>query len=457
MNELTVLRKKWLAPLLFFEVYLAGTVLLFFFGPWPWDVDQPLLLASYLIAAQGFIAAGYLMAWRHIRNLHCTGDTPEQHIATGTAYLRRALLISIVLLIPSSLSRTGSVLPDVLAGLRDAGAAYNQNFERLLYGNALVIVEYLRMLFAPFLVSVFPLAVVYWTHLTRRVRCLAIVVIIFETSLYIATGTNKGIADALITLPWLMYLGISAGILRIFISRRTLVIALLVSFAAFLQFFGAGQAKRSGGVGEFGLFNTGFGLIEADKANAISLLLSDNQKIIFESLARYVSQGYYALSLAFKIDHSSTLGFGHSMFLSRNADAIFGTTHFTWGSIPGVLENQTGWGMFTLWHSIYPWIASDVGFVGALVVMGILAYLFGISWGRSLITMAPKWVVLSYLLLILFFYVPANNQIFQSGETCFAFFLLLLGLALPSLGISGKNFRLGSSRSSAPYKASQKK
>ena len=34
-----------------------------------------------------------------------------------------------------------------------------------------------------------------------------------------------------------------------------------------------------------------------------------------------------------------------------------------------------------------------------------------------------------YLLLVLFFYVPANNQIFQSGESAFAFFILLVMLA----------------------------
>ena len=43
---------KWLAPLIFFELYLAATILLFFFGPWDWNVDAPVLLASYLVAAQ---------------------------------------------------------------------------------------------------------------------------------------------------------------------------------------------------------------------------------------------------------------------------------------------------------------------------------------------------------------------------------------------------------------------
>lgn len=448
MMDLVVLRRKWVAPLIFFEGYLAVSVLLFFFGPWPWDIDEPLLLATYLLVAQGFIAVGYLMAWRRIRRLHDAGEKPIRHIAAGTAFLRRALLISFVLLIPTSLSRTGSVLPNIILGLSEAGAAYTQNFERLEGGNAFVIVEYLRMLVAPLLVAVFPLTVVYWSKLSSRLKILCLVVIIFNLSMYIATGTNKGIADVVITLPWLVFLGASAGILRFRLRIRAIAIAIacVVLFAGFLELFGMGQAQRAGGVGEFGVFNTGFGLIEVDSAYAASQYLSDNQRIIFESLVRYLSSGYYALSLSFDVEHSSTFGLGHSMFLARNADAIFGTTHFTWGSIPGLLESQTGWGMFTLWHSIYPWIASDVGFVGTLFVMGIFGYLLGLSWGRSLLTLSPKWVIFSYLLLILFFYIPANNQIFQSGETFFAFFLLLLGLVLPAwtkrqTAASSGNFR----------------
>ena len=427
---LSALRAKWLAPLVFFQVYLSATVILFFFGPWPWEVDKPLLLAGYLTAAQILIAAGYLLSWHRIRRLHGSGVAPTQHILVGTEFLKRAVLVTFILFIPTSLSRTGSVFPDIFAGLSDPGAAYNQNFERLEAGNAFVIMEYLRMFLSPLLLGVFPLAVVYWSRLSGWLRFLCFVAIIFNLSLYIATGTNKGLADFLVTLPWFMFMGVSAGILRMRIRWRTLAMGFTVLIVAFLQFFGMGQMQRAGGVGEFSVFNTGFGLVESDTANAVSQVLSDNQRIIFESLTRYVGQGYYALSMSFDIDHWSTLGLGHSMFLARNADAIFSTNHFSWGSIPGLLEVETGWGMFTLWHSIYPWLASDFGFTGALFILSALSYLFGLSWGRSLVTLAPHWVILSYLLLLLFFYIPFNNQIFQSGETCFAFGFLLIGTIL---------------------------
>lgn len=431
--DLTLLRKKWLVPLVFFEGYLSLTVALFFLGPWPWEIDQPILLVSYLLAAQLFIAMGYLLAWRRVHRQHQATEVPARHLISGTSgisFLKRSLLITCILIIPTALSRTGSFLPNIFEGLSDAGAAYNRNFERLLEGNPFVFVEYLRILFAPFLVAVFPLTVVYWSRLNRRLKVLSSVVIYFNLSLYLATGTNKGMADFVITLPWLIFLGVSTGLLHLQVRRRWVVIIVAVLFIAFLQFFGMGQTQREGGVGELGVINTGAGLIEAIRDNFLSLLLSDNQRIIFESLTRYVGQGYYALSMSLGLEHASTFGLGHSMFLARNADSIFNTDYFTSGSLPGLLETKNGWGMFTLWHSIYPWLASDFGFVGALIAMAVFAYLLGLSWGFSLLTASPQWIILFYLLLILFFYIPANNQIFQSGETCVAFFFILLAIIL---------------------------
>ena len=430
--ELNALRGKWLAPLIFFEFYLTLTIILFFFGPWPWGEESPILLTTYLVAAQVFIGAGYLFAWRGVRQTHeaDASTVRAQKIDLGIVFLKRALFITFVLLIPTSLSRTGSVLPDIVTGLIDPGGAYNLNFARLEEGNTFVVVEYLRILMSPLLVGVYPLAIVYWSNLSVKVRIFCLVAIFFNLSLYLATGTNKGIADFVITLPWLIFLGVSAGALRLRIHRSVLVVGVAVMFVAFMIFFGMGQIQREGGVGERGVFNTGFDLITADKSNPISKLLSNDLQIIFESLTRYVGQGYYALSMSFDVEHSSTFGFGNSIFLARNADAIFDTNKFTTTSIPGLLEDQTGWGMLSLWHSIYPWLASDFGFIGALFVLAMLSYLFALSWGNSLVTLSPRWIVLAYLMIILFYYIPANNQVFQTGETCFAVLILIAGILL---------------------------
>jgi len=422
--DLSTLRRTWIAPLLFFQCYLTFSLLLFFEGPWPWDVDQPHLLAGYLLAAQAIIAVGYWMSWKGVRTSIVAGAEREQEIERTIGVLRRALIVTLILLIPTSLSRTGSLIPNLLEGLRDTGGVYNRNLARLEEGNAYQIVEYIRIVLSPYLIGLYPLTVVLWGRLSGKFRLACCLAIVFNLAMYIATGTNKGFADFVVTLPWLVYLGVKAGTLRFRVPRSVMVPAFIVLFIAFLEFFAMGQAQREGGVGELGVLNTGAGLLYANQLHPVSQMFGDSGRIAFESISRYLGQGYYALSMAFNVDHTSTLGFGNSMFLARNADALFGTTHFTLGSLPGQLEEQTGWSMLALWHSIYPWLASDFGFAGALLVLGGFAYLFGLSWGRSLTTGGAPWMLMAFMMVILFFYIPANNQIFQTAETCMAFFII---------------------------------
>lgn len=418
-------RGRWLAPLVFFQVYLSITVWLFFFGPWPWDVDNPGQVFAFLAAAQACIAAGYLLSWRKVSAMPVVPARIAAEAATGIAFLKAALIITAVLALPSSMSRTGAWIPDVAAGVGNAGLAYNENFDRLTAGNAFVAIEYVRMLASPWLIGVFPLTVLYWGRLSWGWRLMALAMIAFNLAMYLGTGVNKGIADVVVTLPWLVLLAVSTGLLRIPRFGLKLSLGSAVMLFGFLYFFGAGQAQREGSGSEYGTFFTGASVLQADSGHFISALLPEEFRLVFEALSRYVVHGYYALSLALQTDSPSTLGFGHSMFLARNADTLLGGDYFVWRSLPGLLERDHLWGMFLLWHSIYPWLASDVGFIGTLGLMGALGYLFGLAWGHALSTASARWTVLLFLLFVLFYYVPANNQVFQSGETCIGFFLLL--------------------------------
>jgi hypothetical protein len=425
------LRRSWLAPLFFFQIYLSLTVFIFFFGPWPWEINNPSELFAFLLAAQISIFLGYFMAWPKIKKLN------RHHlyyksisVINGLHFNRHAVIITLLMFIPTSLSRTGGIIPDVVAGIVNTGAVYNENLSRLEAGNPFVVVEYLRMMLAPWLIALFPLTVVYWGRMSLMMRLACVIANLANLTIFIATGINKGLADFVIVTPWLIYLGVVTGALRIDISKTKLALLFGVLFFLFLQFFANSQLQRSGSVGEFGVLNTGNGVIQADSSAFIGLL-SDNYRVIYESLTRYLVQGYYALSLSFQVDNNWTFGFGNSMFLARNANIIFDTSYFSQQSLPGLVEAKFGWSMMTLWHSIYPWLASDFGYIGSIFAIGVFSYLLSLSWGMSLCTLHYRWVTMVFLMLVLFFYIPANNQIFQTGETCVGFFLILITLMLP--------------------------
>lgn len=417
----------WRTPLWFFQVYLGFSVWLFFFGPWPWEVENGGQLGAFLMAAQVAVLVGYLAArpWVQARQ---APPLPER-IDAGLRFTRVAIVLSWLMAVPTSLARSGDWLPDVLGGLANAGLAYNENVERLTTNNAFVAFEYVRMLIAPWLLGVLPLTLVYFPKLSTAWRLAGLGSIAFSLAIYLSIGVNKGIADLVITLPWLLLLSAHSGLLQVRNLGWKLSLGSLALLTLFFAFFSAGQQSREGSGTEYGSFFTGSQVLLAKSDHFISSLLPDALRLVFEAVSRYVVQGYYALSLALQTDTPSTWGFGHSMFLARNADLISGGSFFVQQSIPGVLERDFGWPMFMLWHSIYPWLASDLGFGGTLLAMAGFGFLLGLAWGRALQLASPLWVVLLFLLLLLFYYVPANNQIFQSGESLAAFTLLLVALA----------------------------
>lgn len=162
----------WLIPIAFFQLYLAAVALLFFFGPWPWIVDDANGLAAYLTAASIAIGVEYALSWPQVR------DTPDldwdERARTGLTWLRWATIISLMMTIPTSLARTGQIFPDVLSGFADTEEVYNSQLARLSGGTSYVVFEYIRFILSPLLIALLPLTVVYWKRAGIFLRCGAV-------------------------------------------------------------------------------------------------------------------------------------------------------------------------------------------------------------------------------------------------------------------------------------------
>lgn len=422
MKILFPINIKFYVPLIVIQLYLFITVGLFFFGPWPWPYENGLNLFLYLMASQLLIFIGYFFGiWVSYKNI---GDDV---ILSSTRFYNLSIIFSLVLLVPTTIARTGHVFPFFVTGVEEIGVAYNIALQAKENIGLWVVSEYFRIIFSVFLVSLFPLTVFYWPVLTVRQKFLSLFILTWFLLIYISTGTNKFFADILISIPFLLLLQKYAFNKNFILFKKVkkYIKYMLFFFMVilFIYFFSYGQLTREGGVGELAVFNTGQELIYAQRYDGLPYVL----QIFVESISRYLTQGYYALDLAFRLEGSpSTLGLGNSFFLAENANSLFGTSYFSESSLPGLIEYHFGWGMYQLWHSIYPWLASDVGFLGALIVLGFFSFLLAFSWTKSISCRDPFMVVIAYLLIILFFYVPGNNQVFQFGETFVGFLSLVL-------------------------------
>jgi hypothetical protein len=137
-------------------------------------------------------------------------------------------------------------------------------------------------------------------------------------------------------------------------------------------------------------------------------------------LTTYASQGYYALYLALDKPFVPSFGVGHSMFLTRQAARLPGLQWIADTSYPARIQ-EDGWSTFGLFSSIYPWIASDVGFPGTIAVVFLVGYALAVSWRETIVWRNPFALAAFVQFCTMVYYFPANNQCLQSGETVAAF------------------------------------
>lgn len=473
-------------PLILFQLYLLSTVILFAFGPWQWMISDDFKLFGFLLASQLTIGLGYVLA------VWCEGRWRRRHFAaprSGIVLFRLSLAVNLVLAAPTAWARSNAWIPNVVAGLRDPGNVYMENVARLMVFGPHVYVEYVRIVLAVVILPLIPLAIIYWRDLSRIERFLAGATIAWYLSIFIAVGQNKGLADAIATWAVLIIAGSIFHRLPLRSMLIKLPIACTVALVLFFSYFGMTQLMRDGGAvanapgtlswsapvkppetaaetethvsagvldsqdelqplgGERAQTQrraeeTGTTSIVAHSDHLVARIAPDFVRTAYESFARYLGQGYQALAYSMDYEHPSTLGVGNSMFLARNFDRVLNTNFFESQSLPGILESEIGWSRQMQWHSIYTWIASDVGLTGTLLVMGVFGFFLAKSWVRTIRTADPLWATMLYLILIAFFYIPANNQIMQSGETAVGFVtlsLLILGRWLISRfgGVTG--------------------
>ncbi len=420
--------KKWadiplsikLLPIVIFETYLCLTVLLFAFGPWPWPVSNTLQLYTFILAAHIALAVGYLTGM----NGKCSKAGSDK--TNLKILVRYSIIISIILYFPTVYSRTGSIYPEVFNGIKAIGEAYRHAVEISFSGGKFIYVEYTRVLVAPITALAIPIIIINWHLWPKIYRISALLLVLANVAMYLAMGTNLGVADTALTLPWLIMLGyFSRGIRITKIGWIWIISIVTVAFIGATLFFVIGLTQRYGA----GTISGSFGYplnIHTDRNQPYYALLPKQLALLYESISRYVCQGYYALSLALKMSFHSTYGLGNSMFLYREATNWFGLGSIVNQSYPSRLGSQYGWGMYRLWDTAYVWIASDVGFIGCLFVIFFIGRWLCSSWKDTLTVRDPRAAVVFYFLLIIIFYLPANNQIAQDGETFVAFYVVLI-------------------------------
>lgn len=411
-HERSSVRGDFLFPVI--VAFQCLTVGLYLFGPVCFGDEPPSLGVALLVLI--YIAA-LALGWHSAKSI--TLQVPGRKFSPAQ-FVVMAIIVGLLLLPATLFIRSGFE-----SGL-SVGEIYVNSEERR--GEMLTPIEYVRLFFGVFIFGLFPVLLVFWRELTRRVAVVGVVVVFISLAIGIFSGVNKPLFDVAIIMVGLYAAGVWVPRFR-WGERIVVAIVVCIFFIGIATFFVEGQLTRYGSpvVGGY------------DKKTETSYKYSGDDAlplVFYSALSAYLVQGYRAMDLALNEDFDFSWGVGNSIFLSRQVDRFAGTS-LQDSTYPAKIENH-GWDRYVNWSSFYTWWASDLHFVGVSVLMFFIGRIFRLIRNSLYRERRVSTVILYAYLILGLFYLPANNQLLQSGETAISFLFLLL-FVLTRGWIVGKN------------------
>ena len=272
----------------------------------------------------------------------------------------------------------------------------------------------------------------YWENLKKRTKILYLIGVLGGLGLDLFRGTNKTLADYLIIfLVLFLYKSVKSARVRkksllnpylyknvnitFFNKLLRLLVVISIMFLLFFVYF-SNSAPNRYGIRIYG--PTGQYFLDVNHIS-LSWIKSGELKLIVGAFIHYFTQGYYALGLAISKPFLPTFGFGSSMAILINVSQLFNTNYLFERTYVYRNYLYDGWDWHMQWSTFYTWVASDISFIGVLILMFIIGYLLARTWKRAKDKNDYIYLVVFVQLMLLCFYLPANNQLFQSYEGLF--------------------------------------
>lgn len=324
--------------------------------------------------------------------------------------------------VASMLNRGISGPADLAARIVDPRGSYYAKFDELGAGVSPVL--QLLTLTGILYWLLIPLTVLYWQRLPWVVRLLSLAGIGSYALLFLGTGTQKGVVDVCLQVGIsVVAVAVARGRLKL---RHLLAAAVLVVAGAALVVTSLGQrTDATSTVMQLGA-NT-------EHAAALEPVLGEEAARGVVVLRDYGTQGYRGLAYSLEMPFEWTYGVGSMRSLSSYLPQYAGLADPYERTYPVRVEESYAWSATEKWTTVYPWLASDLTFPGALVILGLLGWSLARAW-QSFRVRSDAWSLVSLVVLAVFFlFAPANNQLFNDRYSAIGILMLLAILAARGL------------------------
>lgn len=420
------MRKSKYLPLFLIEGYLIATIFLFIFGPLHFEVHNKILFWSLLIMYHLAFITGYMIRSRvKIKSRKCEGHSIRYIRSRYNICLVVSFLVWIVF--TRSNTKSTSILPigllkNAIAGLINPSLRYywkvseaaNTQFRSSAVVTATVILFYFAYYCLP------ALLIIYWNKITYIQKILSGILILLSILVGLSVGTNSMIFHEVFAL-------IGGFIIRRYatgqkfskMNQKKIKLVLGLLMVAAIVYFSHNIHSRLGGQEVAYYKSKSVDITVSDLYNVSST--SSFSQLVFGPLASieyYICQGYYGMSLALDQEFTTTFGLGHSFYMIKKFDKMFSTDMFA-RTYQAKIDDI--WSSTVNWHSFYSQMANDVGFIGVIFIMLLLGILVSTAWMDIMYSNNFFAKCLCVLLVALFIFMPANNQLGNMTGTLFAF------------------------------------
>lgn len=414
-------------PLILLSLFFFGTIFMFRFGPYKWDIAKPLYLYGFLLMAVLMLIIGYVIGIKY--TLTKTKKINNNINININKILWISYVIFFIIYFPTLYARTGKWYPDIITGIFNTGDAYRNSYIASLASKK--IIEYSRIILSPFIYCINPLLLIYWPDLQKKTKIIGVLTMILTVFMGISQGINKYFADFVFQISTILSIILCSNFKTTSIFRKIKIISIIfILCTSFIVYYKLGMNNRiekdyfestgeilkdpDSKMLEYGKFS-----FAIEKEKNIFSWLPNKIKSPFMYITSYLTHGYMGLSMAMEEKFTSSYGFGFSTFFRHNFLKIIGKTEIEEKLYERTYMNKIhskGWYTGMVWSSFFIFSASDIGFVGTLVLVLIIGYFFAISWKDTLVSKNVFACICFFSFCTMICYFSANNQLFQSGE-----------------------------------------
>lgn len=393
-------------------------------------VQNPATLTAFVVAAFACFYIGYISRTRSLVNRYRPRVLEQRslRVMQGLLILASCHLIVDSLLLMFTFGASG-------VSLSDLGNLYQRRLEitkEMQESGENSVFRQLTTVTYALQAFCVPLGILLWSRMRSWVRVIFLVAVAVYCLYYVSVGTNVGIGNIVVfsasALAVRYYgnwprqngqsrpatlLGFRQGGKA---GRRRLVAGVALLMLLFVGWFGYNMHSRDKAYG-----------LDVSRFNGTLLgrVIGSHGAELVSHVVGYTSHAYVGLSYDLQMPFEWTCGIGNSRAAMSYALQYFGIDvlprHYMYRT-----QEQVGWSMDVSWSTVFPWIASDVTFVGCLVVMFVVGRLFARTWFEATVECRLSSTVVFCQLCLFVMFVPMNNQLVQARGSLWSTVVLAL-------------------------------